>query len=128
MSDEQTNGEGVLKISLVRKTLPVLVTDENGGEKEYTLRELTGKERNKYLNQMTNRVKMGPNGKPAGIKTFDGFQSDLLCRSLVDDEGRKASKEFIEEMPALAQHELFEKAQEISGLDKEDVEDDEGND
>lgn len=108
-----------VRISLNRKTVDVIIEDD-GTEKRYQLRELNGRERNKYLNQMSGRVKMGPTGKVVGIKSFDGFQSDLLVRCLFDENNEKVTADFVEDLPASAQAELFEKAQELSGLDNEE--------
>ena len=76
---------------------------------------------------MTSRVQMGKDGKAARIKSFDGFQADLLCISLFTEEGELATLEEVEDLPSSTQQELFEKAQEISGLDREE-EDEEKND
>jgi len=113
-----------LKLSLNRKEVSVTLSDENGAEKKWLLRELSGAERDKYLNKMTGRAIM-KDGKPIGMKSFDGFQTDLLVLSLTDSStGDTISREEIEELPASTQQILFEKAQELSGLDlgPEDIE------
>jgi len=114
-----------LELSLVRTEIDVVLTDKDGEKKKWLLRELSGAERNRYLNKMTGRVKVGSGGATS-IKSFDGFQSDLLHLCLIDEEGERVTKEVIEELPSSTQQTLFEKAQEISGLDSK--EDDEGND
>ena len=90
---------GVLRLSLKRKKIQVILEDENGVEGKYTLSELSGTERNSYLNKMTGRVKVDKNGQMTGIKSFDGFQADLLTLSLYDDEGTKVTKDFVESLP-----------------------------
>lgn len=122
MSDERE----VLELSLVRAEVDVVLTDKDGETRKWLLRELSGSERNKYLNKMTNRVKVGPSGNTS-IKSFDGFQFDLLVLSLRDEEGQKIDKDTIENLPSSTQQALFEKAQQISGLDTEGKEGDEGN-
>jgi len=107
-----------LTLSLERKEVDVILEGPDGQEHHWLLRELSGSERNRYLNKMTHRVKMGPSGQTS-IKSFDGFQSDLLHLCLVDEEGEKVSKEVIEGLPSSSQLALFDKAQEISGLNKE---------
>lgn len=107
-----------LRVSLRRKEVPVVLEDDEGGvEKKWTLRELDGTERNKYLNKMTSRVKISRDGKAVGIKSFDGFQADLLKVSLFDENDEPISVEEIEGLPSSTQQTLFEKAQELSGLD-----------
>lgn len=107
-----------MRLSLVRKEVEVILEDENKQERKMVLRELTGADRNKYLNQMTSRVKIGKDGKAVGIKSFDGFQADLLGRCLYDENNELVTVEAIEELPSSTQALLFEKAQELSGLDK----------
>lgn len=107
-----------LRVSLRRKEVPVVLEDDEGGvEKKWALRELDGTERNKYLNKMTSRVKISRDGKAVGIKSFDGFQADLLKVSLFDENDEPISVEEIEGLPSSTQQTLFEKAQELSGLD-----------
>ena len=84
MSEERE----VLNLKLQRAEVDVVLTDAGGEERRWLLRELSGSERNRYLNKMTNRVKVGAGGATS-IKTFDGFQSDLLCLCLLDESGEK---------------------------------------
>jgi len=106
--------------------VPVVLTRKDGTKEKYRLLELDGEQRNKYLNQMTHRVRVDKGGKTVGIKNFDGFQSDLLIRCLVDEKGDPVEKEFLESLPASTQQTLFKEAQKLSGLDNKG--DEEGND
>ena len=71
---------------------------------------------------MTSRVKVGAGGKAVGIKSFDGFQADLLKMCLFDDSGVAISTEDIEALPSSTQQELFKRAQQLSGLEDKDEE------
>lgn len=117
--------EGVLRLSADLQEIPVVLTSKKNGEMKWRMVELDGEQRNKYLNQMSSRVKVGVDGKTVGIKSFDGFQSDLLVRCLIDEKGDHVEKEVIEALPASTQQELFRQAQKLSGLDNK--KDDEGN-
>lgn len=104
-------------------------TPEN--TKNWTLVELTGRTRNKYLAKVTGRATpVGKSGKIV-IKNFDGFQTDLLelcLRNKAVDENDTPipiTRDEIEALPASTQQTLFEKAQEISGLNNTPDEDDE---
>lgn len=108
----------ILRLNLVQKEIGIVLEDENGDEIKYILKELTGAERNTYLNRMKNKVKIDKNGK-ATITSFDGMQADLLKVSLFNENGEAATVEMIESMPSSAQMKLFETAQALSGLDKE---------
>jgi hypothetical protein len=111
-----------MKLSLERTEVEVELEGKDGEVKRWLLRELDGSERNRYLNKMKDRVKVNKDGKGVGIKSFDGFQSALLTISLFDEHGENVTKDVIEGLPSKTQHQLFKKAQEISGLsDEEDA-------
>ena len=74
---------------------------------------------------MTGRVKIGKDGKAAGIKTFNGFQADLLTASLYDSNGDPATADFIESLPSSTQQNLFNRAQELSGVETNEEKDNE---
>ena len=103
-----------------------LESSDPAKSKDWTLIELTGKTRNRYLAKITGRaVPVGKSGKVV-IKNFDGFQTDLLELSLEnntkDADGKYVpiTRDEIESLPASTQQTLFEKAQEISGLNNTD--------
>ncbi len=110
----------VMRLPLTRAVVQVIVETEDGQERMWELRELDGKERNSYLNKMAGRLRTDKGGKPVGMKSFDGFQSDLLTLCLRDEHGEPMTKQAIEDLPSKAQQALFEKAQELSGLNVED--------
>ena len=112
-----------MELSLDRAEIDVVLTPKDGEATRWKLVELDGKERNTYLNKMKSRVKVSADGKSAGIKDFSGFQSDLLCMSLLDESGEPIGKDVIEQLPSKTQHKLFLKAREISGLDMDDKKD-----
>jgi len=107
----------IMTLDLDFNEVDVVLKGKDGREKKYLLRELDGAKRNNYLNKMTSRVIM-KDGKAVGMKSFEGFQSDLLKLSLFDEDGKPVSEEEIEGMPSRTQEKLFEKAEKISGLDK----------
>jgi hypothetical protein len=107
----------ILKLSLELKSISVVLEGDNGADQKCTLKELTGKERNKYLTKMTGRIKTDPRtGKPTTLKTFDGFQADLLTRCFYNEEDILFTEDEIEALPSSTQQMLFDKAQELSGL------------
>jgi len=108
-----------LKLSLDLAEVEVVLTGADGEEKHWKIVELVASERNRYLNKLTNRTVIGSDGKTARIKSFDGFQADLLTLSLRDENDRLVPKDVIEGLPAKAQHALFEKARDLSGLNQD---------
>lgn len=107
-----------ITLTLVRKTCPVELTDEQGVASQFTLKEFTGTERDKYLTAMSSRMKYNDKGKPIGITSFDGLQSALLERTLYDEGGNLVRKDVIQAFPASTQQALYEASQKLSALDE----------
>lgn len=107
-----------LKFSLVLKEVPVSVSDVEGVEKNFVLRELTGKQRDTYLNEMGGRMKFNKAGKTEGLSNYEGLQSGLLSLSLHDENDELVKKNVLQAWPASVLSDLFDVAQELSGLDK----------
>ncbi len=115
MSEEKSE-ELSFDLEVVQK--PVKIRTPEGVVKNYVLKELNGTERDKFLNNMSARMRTDPSGKPTGLKTFDGLQSYLISRSLFDEEGKLVSEKEINSWPARVQAALFTEAQKLSGLDQ----------
>ncbi len=98
-------------------SIPFTVKGKDGTLYEYTLEEAMGSDRDGYLNNLGARMKLDSEGKPAGIKNFDGLQANLLCRLIRDRERKLVSEAIIQSWPSRIQSKLFKKAKEISGLD-----------
>lgn len=110
---------GPLRLTLKRKVLPVELEGEDGAVKNYLLKGMSGRERDGYLNDMGDRIKLGPDGKPSGLKSFEGVQANLVARCLYTAEGAKVPQETIQDFPAETLNKLFETAQKLNGLDKD---------
>lgn len=116
-----------LRFDLAVVEIPILLADpETKDERKYVLREFNGAERDKYLNSVSSRMKIDPQGNST-IRSFDGLHANLIKRCLYDSDGQLVTEEVIQSFPARVQTALFEKAQEICGLG-EKVVTDEGND
>lgn len=107
-----------LKFSLVLKEVEVVLSTSEG-DKKYILRELSGEVRDKYLASMADRMKYDDKGKPSGVKNFHGLQASLLSLCLINEEGKTVSVMDLQKFPASVQSALFEKANELSALNKE---------
>jgi len=109
-----------LEFSLDRRTIPVTLNDsKTGTSRTYTLRELDGTERDRYLNLLAARTKVGKDGKPQGIKDFKDLQADLVSKSLLDDNGENVPTNMIQKWPVSVQAKLFKMAQKLSALEDE---------
>jgi len=107
-----------LSFDLEREERPVTI----GGE-AYVLIELDGKERDKYLNVLGGRLRHGADGKPGGVRNFDGLQASLIAASLrkVDGEEKKpVPLNTIQGWPARVVTGLFEAARDLSALDEKE--------
>lgn len=117
----------VLELSLDLATVPVKLK-KGSSVKDYELRELDGKGRDKYLQLTGKRMKYDDAGKPKSVASFEGMQAELLQFVLFDKATDKAlTVEEIQNFPAKTQTTLFEKAQEINGLG-DDAKAESGND
>ncbi len=95
---------------------------KEGSTESYELTELTGKQRDSYMNQMSKNMQMiGDNYK---IKSFDGLQANLLCLCIKHTSGAKAdthvTKDHVQSWPSRVQKAIFDKAQQMSGLNEDE--------
>jgi hypothetical protein len=94
-----------------------LVSKERGTEK-YSIREMTGLQRDQYLTSQNTKVKFNEAGKPVGLRTFDGCQSSLLSRCMYKDDVLVPEK-VIQTFPSTVLQSLYEMCQKLNGLDTE---------
>ena len=111
MSDE-------LRFSTVLKEVPVFLTGADNIEKEFLLKELTGKQRAKYNDSFDVKIEMDEDGKAkaGGFKSFSANQFLAMC--LYDGDGKLVQESVIGEFPSTVIAKLHEKALSLSGLDK----------
>jgi len=104
------------KYSLRLKSMPLVIEDESGVEQHYTLKELTGLQRDEFVNKTTARAQ-DAKGKE---KRHDakGLASDLLAMCLYDSQSRLVPAQVINNWPSEMQQDIFMEAVELSGLMK----------
>lgn len=107
-----------LEFTLKRTEKTVKLENPDGTVSNYTLKELTGEERDKYLSGMAKKMKTGPDGKPIGLRDFEGIEADLIFLSLYDEKGKNVPTATIAKYPSRVQRMLFQAAQKLSGLDE----------
>ena len=117
-----------LEFSLQLKEQPVEITDADGTVKTFILRELTGAQRDSYLNEIGGRMKFNAAGKTIGFTTYKNLQANLLCLCLLDPEGTLVKQSVIQNWPAGVVQSLFKSAQELSGLNLEEEDEEAKND
>ncbi len=114
--------EGIAPIvidSLSLQSVPVTLAG-----KKYVLVELTGKQRDDHLTNVSSRMRYTDDGKPQGMKNFTDLQSGLIAQSLhVANEDGSAGAAVpittIQAWPARVQEQLAAAVQKLSGLDKD---------
>lgn len=107
-----------LNFSLVLKEIPVTLAEEDGTVIYAILKEITGMERDTYLNGVTKRMKFGADGKPTGVSSFNGLNSSLLAICLFDKATDKPIPlPKINGFPAKVQESLHQAAEKLSGLE-----------
>lgn len=107
----------VLRFGLELKRQPVELQIPDGPILEAYILELTGSQRDTYLDMVKKQMKM-KGGKVDAMTTFKGLNTHLLTLSLHKKDGDKlflAAE--INEFPAQVQSALHEAAQELSGLE-----------
>jgi len=103
------------------KEVQITLKSAKAEPQDCKLIELTGDERDKYLDMMGDRVKF-KEGKPVGLNKYEGFQCDLLCLCLHGPGGALMTKDIINKLPARVQTALYKTASTLSGLDEKAVE------
>jgi activator of 2-hydroxyglutaryl-CoA dehydratase len=111
-----------LKFSLAVEGQPVILVGPDGKEITYELREMCASARDKYLDQLGERMKVDTEGKVAGVKKFDGLQATLVSMCLYDAEGHLVKKEVVQGWPAGTVSSLFQEAQKLNALIKDEKE------
>ena len=105
-----------LEIRLTKKTRSVRLETEPGVTKEYTLREMDGKQRDNYFN--INKKRHKTVGKQMVLQDFKGLYSTLIHHCLYDDDGKQVEESVIQTYPSEAQEALFGACQSLNKLDK----------
>ena len=85
----------------------------------YTMRELDGRQKGKYLNKMGGRIVLNDEGKVRAFKDYAGLESTLLELCLYDNDDKLVPSNIMEVWPSTVLGKLFDAAQELSGLDEE---------
>lgn len=105
-----------MKLTLKRREMEVEVEGVDNVLVTYTLREMTGTQRDQYMNKMGQKAKM-VDGKMQGLKDYSNFMGDLIALSLYDSQGTLVPLKTIQEWPSSVQTALFKEAQKLSALD-----------
>lgn len=109
-----------IDLSLDVQEIPVILKDKDGNTLNYTMREMNGADRDKYLDSVNARMKYDEEGKPKGINTIEGLKASLLSLCLFDKDGQQPTIEYIQKWPSRSLEKLHEYAQELNALEDEE--------
>ena len=105
-----------IRVTLKRKVVDVEVEKEDGSIGNYKLIEMTGEDRDVYLDKLSKRTKMNSEGRPTGISSFKDMEAMLIAVCLKNDKEEFVTMKEIQTFPASAVHDLHTAAQEINSL------------
>lgn len=105
-----------VRISVLRKSQPVELEVAENEVVVYSVKEMTGAQRDEYLNKVTQKTTRDANGEVVGMKDYKGLYSNLLSLCLYDADGKPIPESKIQEWPDTAQKVLFDIATDLNGL------------
>jgi len=105
-----------VKISILRKSRPVLLEMAEGQELEFSIKEMTGAQRDEYFNKASERTIRDAKGEVVGMKSYKGLYSTLLSFCLYDKDSKAVPESTIQEWPNEAQKLLFDIAQDLNKM------------
>lgn len=112
-----------MKISVIRKSLPIEIELADGNVVMFSVKEMTGAQRDDYFNRMSGKTKIDPNtNEVVGVKDYSGLYSTLLSLTLYDPDDKLVPEAKIQEWPDSAQRAVWEVAKDLNGLSKEGAE------
>ena len=115
----------VMRIDARVRRIP-LVLELESGDVNAAIVTMNGNARDNFMSQMLKRSKTDGSGAVIGIKDPNGMFSDLLTKTLEnEDTGALFKREEIQGLPAPVSKELFEMAKTLNGLSDDEDDDDE---
>lgn len=112
------------KFVLIRREERITLQGADGREEDYLVREMTGPDRDAYLQDMLNRTKRNPDGTTS-ITQAGNLQSFLVSKCLysttvktADGQPARVTMQEINLWPVTVLDAVFKLCQEVSGLDE----------
>jgi hypothetical protein len=106
-----------MKFSLARKSETFELETADGTVLEYSIKEMTGGQRDAYFNQVGDKTKTAADGSVVGMKNFDGLYSSLLSKTVYDNTDKLVPEATLQTWPSTVQEALFKVAQALNGLE-----------
>ena len=103
------------RFTLKRKEIPLELENPDGSLDNFIMRELVGIQRDAWLNKMKKKGEISTGGA-IKVTDFTNLQADLLCMCIYDSNDKLVELKTLQNWPASLQSELWDMAQELSGL------------
>lgn len=117
----------MLKVTAIKKQMPVEMEVEAGQSLLFSIREFTGDQRDTYFARMAEKYGTDEKGETV-VKSYKGTYSLLLALTMYDANDKLVPEATIQSWPDTTQKALFEAAQEVCGMKDVPTEGDEKKD
>ena len=111
-----------LRLSPVKKSVPVEMDMGNGNVLLYSVKEFTGAQREAFFEKQAKKIVTGPDGEVKEVKDYKGMYSTLLSYTVYDSDDKLVPEATIQEWPDSVQKALVEVAQEVCNMKKKEDE------
>lgn len=112
-----------MDVDLTVVVVPLNIKFPNGTVVKGELREVSGDARDAYFTEVGQRMKHNKEGNPTGLSSMKGIQVMLLKHAVFNEEGKAYAPTAIGKWPSRVQKMLFDRCRLISGIEKEEGED-----
>lgn len=108
---------GILDIDCFRQSRKVRLKLEDGTSAVYVLREMTTPDKERWMEEMTGRMQVGADGKPARITRYSGLQASLISKCLFTEDDKPVGLEFImRNIHSVAQDKVYKLCEELNAI------------
>lgn len=107
-----------LVFSLKRQEIPVVLQEVDGTEGKFTLREMDGLSRDRYITASSKSMTISKDGT-AKVESFDGMMANLISLCLFDCEDKSVSVKVIQSFPASVSDDLYKACSDMNKLGKD---------
>lgn len=104
----------------VRKRDVALVDNKEGVTKNYTIKEMSGSQKEEYLNSLRQKSRVADNGDII-VENYKGMFTDLLCCCMYNEEDELVQRGELTNMPARVLTDLSQIAKQLNGLTLQDA-------
>lgn len=106
----------MLQVSIAKRSIDVVIQDENGVEVKYKLRQMTGAEADEYRACKAGKIELDKEGNVTRILDYSGQYLDLLTRTLIGPDGSNVPRSVLESWPDEALRALYESSAKLNKL------------